>query len=418
MPSMGGAASGAMSGAGTGMMFGPWGAAIGAGIGGLMGLFGGGGKSEPQPTNIWAMNEGQRQGLAGMGYDQMGRIYGGDPNAFWGGQGAWTTAVGGGDLTGQLMGGGGVSAQGYSPGMANAHLAQFYGADPSFGQTFTSEADLIDLNSDIYQLEMPDELSKMMGGRIARRTNAQAADAQRGLMDRLRLSGHGGDTSSPWSQSLMANIDRSRLNAIAEANVTGELGWSLPAAERQHGARAQNSQLGTQVGMFNAGQQQQGSQFNAGQQQQTNLFNAGGQMDISKFNAGSQNQIGMFNTGQGNEAARFGAASRQSAQAQNAAMGQAGAEFLMRMRGSDEDRMLQRYGMLHNMNMDWQRPQAQAQMGPAQPSTMDRILGGVGAGLQLYGGLKNLGVFGNPSGSPTGGGGGSLMDKYGIEPLW
>jgi len=43
----GGGATGALSGAEAGSMFGPWGAAIGGGLGGLMGLFGGGNRSNP-----------------------------------------------------------------------------------------------------------------------------------------------------------------------------------------------------------------------------------------------------------------------------------------------------------------------------------------------------------------------------------
>ena len=49
MPSGRGAASGAMSGAGLGSMFGPWGMGIGAGLGGLLGMFGTGGDKPMSP---------------------------------------------------------------------------------------------------------------------------------------------------------------------------------------------------------------------------------------------------------------------------------------------------------------------------------------------------------------------------------
>lgn len=365
-----------------------WGALIPAATSLLGGLFGGS-KTKQVDPNVWGMSSGQRSGLATSAYNQQQGQYGSDPGAFWGGRPAWTTSdlgVGNGRLLDSLLGpggggfggvGGGVSAQGYSPSFGSAHLAQAFSANP----------ELVDLSAGIYQLDMPEDLSTKMGGRIARRTNAQAADAQRGIMDRARLSGFGGDISSPWLQALQANVDRHRLAAIAEANLTGELEWAMPAAERQHGARGLNAQLGTQ----------------------TNLQNAGRQTDVSMFNAGEQNQMGMFNAGAANQAAAFGASSRQSAAAANqaaalqqAGMGQAGAEFLMRLRAADEDRMLQRYGMQHNMNMDWQRPQAQTQT-LQQPGWFQNAMGGLGAGLQLYGGLKDYGLFGGNKGKAGGG---------------
>jgi hypothetical protein len=68
MPSLGGAAQGALGGYTTGSVFGPIGGAIGAGVGGLMGLFGKGKKKSPTGIDYDAIRQRALQPVRGV-YD-------------------------------------------------------------------------------------------------------------------------------------------------------------------------------------------------------------------------------------------------------------------------------------------------------------------------------------------------------------
>jgi hypothetical protein len=93
------------------------------------------------------------------------------------------------------------------------------------------------------------------------------------------------------------------------------------------------------------------------------------------------------------------------------------ARFLLGYGRQGEAMDLQRYGQLHGMNQDWQRPQYQVNSFQ-EPNAVSRIIGGAGAGFNM--GSQILDFMGG--GQPTRGGGGggspyrapqSYADRYG-----
>lgn len=329
-----------------------WMQALFGGLGALGGLFG---RNKPQmhDLNLYGMNPTQRTNLADSAYGQLMGMYGMDPGAFWGGQDAWTT--GGGNIGEKAMmdylfarnaGGGNIS---------------FGGGGRAHG--FVPKASLIDMSDDAFQLMLPDELRENVQG-SARRLHTSLAEQQiRDMEDRRRLAG---DAEYDAGAEFMNQAAFRNANMRVAEQVLGVEGaWMPAAANRRGGALGMNAQLGTSASIAGAANRTQASGINAG---------------LGAQYAGMNAQLAALRSGS--------------------------AQFLMGLRGRDEDRMLQRYGMLNQMNMGWQSPNAQMQFGPQQQNWLQALMGGAGAGFNLYGGLQGLGLFGGGSSIPGGGMGG------------
>lgn len=369
-----------------------FGALIPAAIGAVGSLFGGS-KTKTVDNNRFGMSEPQRQGLAGMAYDQMGRIYGGDPNRFWGrdqmggytegqlGRILMTGAGGGGGGGGYGSGGGGgasgYGAQGYNAAQAQAQQGQYWGADAS----------LIDTTDPIYSMQVPEWLRQNVHGAMTRTMNAQSEDDVRLMMDAARRGGYARGPATDW----MAQRTRNRALQNTAEGLTGfETSYALAGADRRAGALGQNASLQTQVNVGNAQRQTDVSGQNAQLGTQVSMFNTGQTNQASQFGAAARNQAAAFGAAARNAAAgRAAAAANQAAQSRGDA-----ARFLLGYGRQGEAMDLQRYGQLHGMNQDWQRPQYQVNS-YQEPNAFSKIMGGVGAGLNMYGQVQDQGGWRN-----------------------
>lgn len=401
-------------------MVGFLGALIPAAVGAIGSLFGGS-KTKTVDNNRFGMSEGQRGGLAGMAYDQFGRIYGGDPNRFWGRDtmGGFTEGQlgrmlmtgqgpggGGGYGSGRGWGGGGYSAQGY--GAQGYDAAQ---AAAERGQYFGADASLIDMTDPIYSMQVPEWLRQNVHGAMTRTMNAQSEDDVRLMMDAAR---RGGYARGPATDYMAAEARRRALANTAEGIQGFETNYALSSADRRAGALGQNAGLQTQVNVGNAQRQTDVSMGNAQLGTQVSMYNTGQTNDSRRFGAAAANEAAQFGAASRNQAAQFNAAARNQAAAHAAAAANQAAmargdaaRFLLGYGRQGEAMDLDRYKLLHGMNLDWQTPQYQ--VGSYQePNAFSKIASGFGAGMNLFGAVQDRGGWmnflrGGPS--PARGGG-------------
>jgi hypothetical protein len=263
-------------------------------------------------------------------------------------------------------------------------------------------------------MQVPEWLRQNVHGSMTRTMNAQSEDDVRHMMDAARRGGYARGPATDW----MANQSRNRALANTAEGIQGfETSYALAGADRRAGALGQNASLQTQVNVGNADRRTNVSGQNAQLGTQVSMFNAGEQNQASQFGAAARNQAAAFGA-----AARNAAAGRAAASANQAASERGdAARFLLGYGRQGEAMDLQRYGQLHGMNMDWQRPQYQVNSFQ-EPNTFSRIMGGVGAGLNMAGQIG--GMFGGGGGGGYGGGGGgsqfrapapTYADRYGYQ---
>ena len=388
---------GAMSGASTGgMLGGPWGAAIGGIGGGILGLFGG--KKSPQP--LYSSDQGKPGGQ----YDkwqqqQMGQIYGSDPNAFWGGQNAWTTSgdehlpQGAGGLQGlfgRALGMGGGGGGGGGGGVGGGGGASGYGASGYGAKGFAAQGDFLQpaLDSDeAFQILPSQRIKEAVLGGLNEGTQGQVTRTLQDFEQQAALTGE--DTSGKYGMRKRAEIQREGT----EAKVGGYRQFFSDFTAQSAGRRAQglisDAQNKTQASIATASNMTGASIATAQNKTSASIASAGNRTQASIANASIRSSNAQFNAG--------------LKQQQNQFAGQLGLAF-MGMRGQDEDRMVNRYFGLQDRNHRERVPVGQTQ--PEQ-SGFSKFMSGAAGGLNMFNQLG--GMFGM-------GGGGTIGSIDGVGP--
>lgn len=333
--------------------------------------------SSTKDLSVYPMGKGQRDRLSGAEYDQQMGLYRSDPNRFWGGSFQdWGRDTGlnslnpaGGLSWGNLTGG-----SGGGPGGGGGGGAVGYGASAGHATAGHGAAEYIDLGAEPYQTAMSERIRQGFAGHLAQGQDAQTGAAVR----RLNASAALGGVTPMARQYLEQEARRNAADTIGRETAGFEGDYYRGALDRQATARGTNAQLGTSVSMGNAGNDTQASIANAGNETSASIATAGNRTSASGQNAA----IGAASAGQ------------RSAQEADAA------RFLLGMYDRGQDRDLERYGMLHNRYMDYQKPVATKVQGPGWGTSL--IGAGVGAAMgyatggasmALGGGLAG---FGNP----------------------
>lgn len=348
---------------------------IGAAVGGIAGALG---KPKMKDQGVYPMGKTERGTLAKDAYTQLHGLYETDPNTFWGqGVSDWAgrSQLGmpeGGLTFDDLMGFGGPGGGGGGGGFGG-------GGGASRGSASRANASLVDLGSDPYQLDVPSQILAQVIGKGRGILGTQTDKTNRELANRASLQG-----LSPAVVAYLQGQSRStEANALGDLYGDFETSWYEGALGRQDSARQLNAQLETGVSQTNASLATQASLANAANATQASLARAS-----------------------------MGAASAEAAAQRRADA----SRFALGLWDRNQDRDIDRYAQLNQMNMGWQQPVNQK--APTQ-STFQSILGGAAGGLNLFSGLKSSGLFGGGGGGgggAAGGGGDQMGNAYGPFP--
>lgn len=353
--------------------------AVIAGGGALLNAFGG--KKKPKDQGIYGMTGPDRKQLGSQAFGQINGIYDTDPHTFWGESVPnWSDRMGvtglpdGGLDWNALTGGGGGGGQ---IGWNNVHW------NPVHWNNVV--ASLIDRNQPWYKLRPTQDYETGYLSKGKEHLLAQEGDQIRLLRDRAASTG--ADLSSPALLYQEMLLRKATQQGLADSYRDVELGWLQNALDANETADLSD----------------QGAKNNA------SIVNSQGQLSAASTN--SQGQL---------SAATANSQGHLSAAAHNSSLGEAAAarrsqaaQYLLGLWDRNQDRDLDRYQLLNNMNMGWQQPIGTKQYDPG-PTFTQRLLSGAGSGLGLYSGLGGFsrGRGGTPSTFPTGGlGGGMDMDK-------
>jgi hypothetical protein len=290
--------------------------------------------SQPKLTdpNIYAWTSDQRKQAGDAAFNQLGGIYATDPQNFWGGQGAWTTA-----------GGAAGGAGDYLSRLFSGEFGFGGGASGASAKGFGASAGLTDMTDESMQMLPSERLRQNIYGAGQRAMAAQAAGAERSITDRVRTTGSAGDLSSPAFLAMMADIKRKSLAAQGEGYAKFEADFSQAAGGRRAAGLMSNAQNKTSASIATAGNKTSAS-----------IASAQNRTSASIANAGLRGQF--------------------AGMASGAALGVLG------LAGRDEDRALDRYRLLNDMNMGWQRPVGQKIFSPGSQGQLGNLFN-LGSGL-------------------------------------
>jgi len=243
----------------------------------------------------------QRKQAGDAAFNQLGGIYGTDPQNFWGGPAAWTTAGG-------IMGGPGGGGMDW-----NSLIQSILSGGPGGHATgFGAHAGKIDTKDESLQMLPSERIRQDVYGSQKRSLDADASNRLMQLREQQALTGSAGDASSPAALWMQQQVQRDKQRALAEGETGFEAAFSKEAGARRAQALISQAQFQTQASIATAGNKTQASAVNA------QLAGAKG----ARVQQGAE-----FLLGQGLQAA-----------------------------GNDETRAIDRYKTLNDMNLDWQRP--------------------------------------------------------------
>jgi hypothetical protein len=255
------------------------------------------------------MDSADRKALAKQASGQIGGIYDTDPKNFWGSTVSdWGAKSGIGGLDGgmdisALWGGGGGGGGG---GGAKGFSATGFGAN----------AEYVDMRDESMQMLPSERIRQNVYGAQERRGTRQTQNAIRRFRENQTLTGGIGSPAQSWIEAQMEIENR---NSQAEQGNQFETDFSLAAGQRRAGGLMNNSQVGTQASIATAANKTNAS-----------IATAGNKTQASSVNAGLAGQ----------------AAARE----------QQGRMFALGLWDKNQDRDLERYGLLNDMNMGWQKP--------------------------------------------------------------
>ena len=279
------------------------------------------------------------------------------------------------------------------------------GANPYLTQALQSGVDQTQTAYDRNQINLTNNLQRNVLPGI--RSNAVLAGQYGGTRQGIAEGNALSDYTNQLSSSNLALAQANSANttgAQAQAFNQGQ-DRSLTALQglsgQQYGVASQNASMGQQNNLFNAGQQQQNNQFNANQRQQgqnllqqNNQFNATQQQQNNQFNANQQANTNALNSN--NQLSGLAAQSGLLSSLYGIGQNQDNAGI---NRANQVNGLLAPYLSANGSVVN---------TSPLYSNTGANILGGATAGLGLYNGLKNSGMFGNTFTGGSGAGGSSL----------
>lgn len=221
--------------------------------------------SDPSQWQRWLDAGGGKATKIGgpLGFDGfIGDYGGGDDKAF-----DWS----------QFFGGGGGGFNFHVPSISAGHVT------PGHATASHATASLIDTNDPIYSLFAPKPWMSGMLAKGREYTSAATEDNMRLMRDQATRAGV--STSSPAFMYMQSLQRRDQQKALANALRDAQLAWTLPAADRRHGALGQNAQMLTGTSQFNADADTRVSIANAGYSTQASMANASNQLSASQANA-------------------------------------------------------------------------------------------------------------------------------------